>query len=301
MNAVSLLQAVRAPSLTAGAMPALVAAGLAAGQGLPISGTRLVLCLLGLVSLQAGVNLLNDYFDDASGLDADPEFADNPFPLGSRVIQDGLLSRTQVMGFAAICFGIGALCGLWLNAQLPGNGVLWLGLIGAFLGFAYTAPPLRIAYHGAGEPITFALFGPVAGMGSYYVLTGGVNGLSALVSTVVGLLAMAILFLHHFPQHDADKRHGKRTPIVRLGRARAGRLVPVILAAPYAIVTVSVALGVLPVATLLFLLTLPLAYAAVSSALSRSESPKAMARAVAQVLGVHFFGGLLLAGGLWLG
>ena len=30
-----------------------------------------------------------------------------------------------------------------------------LALAGALLGYFYTAPPLRIAYHGAGEPITF--------------------------------------------------------------------------------------------------------------------------------------------------
>ncbi|MCG8590467.1 MAG: prenyltransferase [Proteobacteria bacterium] len=296
----TLLRAVRAPSLTAGAMPALVAAATASFEGVSVAGGRLALALVGLVSLQAGVNLLNDYFDDASGLDADPEFADNPFPLGSRVIQEGALSPRGVLAAAAVCFAVGAACGLVLDRVHPGHVVLWLGTAGAALGTLYTAPPLRIAYRGAGEPITFALFGPVAGMGSYYVFAGHVTPLSALTSTLVGLLAMAILFIHHFPQHDADKRHGKRTPIVRLGRVRAGKLVPMLLATPYVLVTAAVVAGGLPAPTLAFWLTAPLAVSAARKALSRSESPKHMAVAVAQVLGVHFLGGIALAGGLWL-
>ena len=89
MNAGTLLRAVRAPSLTAGAMPVLTANALVAYQGFPVDGWALALTLVGMIAAQSGVNLVNDYFDDKSGLDADPEFADPVFPLGSRVIQQG--------------------------------------------------------------------------------------------------------------------------------------------------------------------------------------------------------------------
>jgi 1,4-dihydroxy-2-naphthoate octaprenyltransferase len=202
--------------------------------------------------------------------------------------------------FAIACFAVGAACGVQLNGVHPGNTVLWMGLVGAALGYFYTAPPLRIAYHGAGEPITFALFGPVAGLGSFYVLTGTASSAAAVVSVVIGLLAMAILFLHHFPQREADARHGKRTPIVRLGHARAGRLVAPILAAPFAIVLGAVAFGVLPWPALAIGLTAPLAFQAARTALARPEHGRAMAAAALQVLGVHFLGGAALAAGLWL-
>jgi len=55
-----------------------------------------------LVALQAGVNVVNDLFDDASGLDADPAFATNAFPLGSRVLQSGAL-LTRLMRPATSC------------------------------------------------------------------------------------------------------------------------------------------------------------------------------------------------------
>lgn len=294
------LRAVRAPSLAAGAMPVLVLTALVAYQGHPVHLGRFALTLLGMVALQAGVNLVNDYFDDESGLDADPDFARNPFPLGSRVIQAGELTRRQVLLLAGLCFAVGAGAGLVLDAIHPGHVVLWLGLAGAALGFFYTAPPLRIAYHGAGEPVTFLLFGPLAGLGVCYVQTGRVDAAALLLSCVVGVLAMAILYLHHFPQYEADARHGKRTPIVRLGPQGAGRLVPAILALPYAGVAAAVGLGFAPVWALAFFATLPLAVAASRTALRAASDARRMTRAFAQVAGLHLVGGLLLAGSLLL-
>jgi 1,4-dihydroxy-2-naphthoate octaprenyltransferase len=293
------LRAVRAPSLTAGAMPAVVAAAAARSDGYAIDVVHASVTFVGLVALQAGVNLVNDYFDDASGLDADPDFADSAFPLGSRVIQQGLLTRAAVKRAAIACFALGAACGLVLDAVHPGHVVLWIGLAGFALGFFYTAPPLRIAYRGVGEPITFALFGPVGGLGAYYVLTGTTSAAAAVVSCAVGLLAMAILFLHHFPQREADERHSKRTPIVRLGHAGAGRLVPAILAAPYLLVLAATWAGVIGWGALAMVLTAPLAVQVSRTALRRPDHARAMAGAALQTLAIHFFGGLLLAGGVW--
>lgn len=295
-----LLRALRAPSLVAGAMPAVVLTALAAHHGEPVHGLRFALVLLGLVALQGGVNVVNDLFDHESGLDADPEFASNPFPLGSRVIQTGSLGTRGMWGLAAACFAVGLVCGLWLDQVHPGHVVLWLGIAGFLLGFFYTAPPLRIAYHGAGEPVTFLLFGPLAGLGAYYVQTGRFDLAALGVSCVVGVLAMAILYMHHFPQHRADARHGKRTPVVRLGPAGAGRVVPVILALPYLGVVALVGAGLLPAWALAFFLSAPLAVSATRLALSRADDARAMTKAFAQVAGLQLVGGLLLAGSLLL-
>jgi 1,4-dihydroxy-2-naphthoate phytyltransferase len=294
----TLLRALRAPSLTAAAMPVLCVTALVAYEGHAVSGLYFALTLIGMVAAQGAVNLVNDYFDDASGLDADPEFSKNPFPLGSRVIQTGALSKRGVGIFAAVCAGIALACGVVLNAAQPGNTVLWIAVAAAALGYFYTAPPLRIAYHGAGEPVTFLLFGPLAGAGTAYVQTGGVSAACWLVSTVVGLLAMAILYMHHFPQHDADRRHGKRTPIVRLGPVGAGRLVPAILALPYVVLALSIAANALPAWTAIAFLSLPFAVVASRIALSTPGDPRRMTTAFASVFGLHFTGGLLLAGGL---
>jgi 1,4-dihydroxy-2-naphthoate octaprenyltransferase len=294
-----LIRALRAPSLTAGAMPVLTVTALVAYEGVTPSGLTFALTLLGMLAAQGAVNLVNDYFDDESGLDADPEFAKTPFPLGSRVIQTGALSKRGVATFAAACGAVAAACGLWLNFRAPGNALLWICLAAAALGYFYTAPPLRIAYHGAGEPVTFLLFGPLAGAGTYLAQTGRVTPACLVVSVVVGLLAMDILYMHHFPQHDADKRHGKRTPIVRLGPGGAGRLVPVLLALPYLVLAAGIASGLLPAAAWLSFLSLPFAVRASQIALRAPADAKRMTGAFAAVFGLHFTGGLLLAASLF--
>lgn len=294
----TLLRATRAPSLFAGALPALVLTALVAAEGGPVHWDRFALTWLGLVALQAGVNVVNDLFDDASGLDADPAFARNAFPLGSRVIQSGVLTRRGMWALAAACFGVGLACGLLLDRVHPGHVVLAIGVAGFLFGFFYTAPPLKLAYHGAGEPVIFLLFGPLAGLGTYYAQTGRFSLAALLLSCVVGLLDTAILFLHHFPQREADAKHGKRTPVVRLGAQAAARLVPWLLGLPFALVIASVALGAVPPAALAFLLSAPLALRAVRTALAQAADPRQMMRAFAQTMRFALGGGLALAGGL---
>lgn len=296
-----LLRATRAPSLLAGAIPTLVIPALVFQQGHAVALGAAALTFIGVTSLQAGVNVVNDLFDDESGLDADPDFEKSPFPLGSRVIQSGALTRRGMWILAAASFGLGLVCGLALNAIHPGNTVLWIGTLGAGLGYFYTAPPLRLAYMGVGEPIIFLLFGPLAGLGAYYVQTGRLDDpAGATISVALGILIMAVLFLHHFPQHLADARHGKMTPVVRLGPPTAGRLVPWLMALPFLVITAGVLAGWLPVLALAFLGGAVPAFQASRIALSHPEDGHRMTAAFGQVMLTLLAGGVLLMGGLVL-
>ncbi len=296
-----LLRATRAPSLLAGAMPAIVMPALVSWQGHEVHAVPALLTVLGLIALQAGVNVINDLFDDESGLDADPDFEKSPFPLGSRVLQTGALSRGGMWGLAAGCFGLGLVCGVSLDGIHPGHTVWWIGVAGAVLGYFYTAPPLKLAYYGLGEPIIFLLFGPMAGLGAYFVQTGRLeDGPALLVASALGVLIMAVLYLHHFPQHDADARHGKKTPIVRLGQVRAGRLVPVMLAIPFLLVGAAVVQGALPVLALAFLLGIVPAVSASRTALTQATDGRRMTAAFGQVMLTLLVGGGALAVGLAL-
>jgi 1,4-dihydroxy-2-naphthoate octaprenyltransferase len=105
--------------------------------------------------------------------------------------------------------------------------------------------------------------------------------------------------MHHFPQHDADKRHGKRTPVVRLGPGGAGRLVPVLLALPYGVLSLGIAAGLLPSAAWFFFLSVPFAVGASRIALRSPGDARRMTQAFANVFGLHFTGGLLLAASLF--
>ena len=73
----------------------------------------------------------------------------------------------------------------------------------------------------------------------------------------------------------------------------------VILAAPYLLVLAAAATGVIGWGGMALWLTAPLALRVSQTALKRPQHDRAMAAAAFQTLAIHFFGSLLLAGGIW--
>ena len=70
----------------------------------------------------------------------------------------------------------------------------------------------------------FLFFGVVAVAGSYFVQTEELRWEAFALSVPVGLLAAAILVVNNVRDIDTDRRAGKRTLAVKLGRERARRL-----------------------------------------------------------------------------
>src|SRR5258708_37496800 len=99
------IQAIRAPSLSAAAIPVLLGVAIAAGDGFFSLG-RLILALLGAIAIQAGTNLINDYYDYRSGADSEQSLGP------SMVIQRGLLTPEQVWRGGVVAFAIGGAIGL---------------------------------------------------------------------------------------------------------------------------------------------------------------------------------------------
>src|SRR5271154_2486577 len=101
------IRAVRAPSLSAAAIPVMLGGAISLREGF-FAGTRLLLALAGAIAIQAGTNLINDYYDFRSG-------ADSHNSLGpSMVIQRGLLTPEQVWRRGIAAFAVGAMLGLVL-------------------------------------------------------------------------------------------------------------------------------------------------------------------------------------------
>ena len=92
------IQAIRAPSLSAAAIPVLLGVAVAAREGFFSLG-RMILALVGAMAIQAGTNLINDYYDFRSGADSEQSLGP------SMVIQRGLLSADQVWRGGITAFG----------------------------------------------------------------------------------------------------------------------------------------------------------------------------------------------------
>ena len=70
----------------------------------------------------------------------------------------------------------------------------------------------------------FLFFGLVAVAGSYFVQTEELRWEALALAVPVGLLASAILVVNNVRDVDTDRRAGKRTLAVKLGREHARRL-----------------------------------------------------------------------------
>src|SRR5258708_9823714 len=64
------IQAIRAPSLSAAAIPVLLGVAIAARDGFFSLG-RMILALIGALAIQAGTHLINDYYDFRSAADSE--------------------------------------------------------------------------------------------------------------------------------------------------------------------------------------------------------------------------------------
>ncbi len=103
-----------------------------------------------------------------------------------------------------------------------------------------------------------------------------------------------MLYINEFPDYTADKKVGKNTLVVRLGREKAVNLYILIMAGVYLSIAGGVATGTLPLATLLGLITLPLAVRAIQHARKHYSTSFDLVPANAMTVTSHLATGLLL-------
>lgn len=239
------LRALRAPFLAASGLPVLLGAFAAFSEIGDLSFLRLALTLSGVLCVHLGANLANDYFDEITGCDR-ANLAPTPFSGGSRVIQEGLIPSRKILAVSVFFLAAGLVQGLVLNSMIPGNLVLFLGLVGIALGILYTAVPVKLSYRGVGELAVFAAFGPVEVAGSYLCQAGRVDLSVWWMSIPAGLLVLAILLVNEVLDIGGDERSGKRTLIVALGDRRGYMLFLMVFASAYAWIIMGLATGLYP-------------------------------------------------------
>jgi 1,4-dihydroxy-2-naphthoate octaprenyltransferase len=285
---------VRAPFFTAAAMPVLLGTALAWARTGEFSLWAFLLALVGTVCLQAGTNMTNDYFDHKWGSDeVNTEFA-NPFTGGSRLIQMGLVQPREMLWQGLGFFLVGSLVGLAL-AFTRSLAVLWLGVVGVFCGYFYTAPPFRLARTGLGELLVGVCFGPLPALGAYVVQTRALSWEPVVASLPVMLLIALVLWINEFQDAPADAAVGKDHLVVRLGRRRSAVVYGILLAAVYVSIVAGVLLnGVTPIA-LVGLLTAPMAVRAYRVAHVHYDHPQELVPANALTIRAHMTTGLLLS------
>jgi 1,4-dihydroxy-2-naphthoate polyprenyltransferase len=258
------LMAARPRTLPAAIAPVLVGTSLAGSEDV-FRPVAFAAALIGSVFIQIGTNLSNDYSDARRGADTEERLG----PV--RVTAGGLVPPRKVLVATWLAFGIAVAAGAYLIA-IAGWELLLVGLASIAAGVLYTGGPRPYGYEGLGELFVFGFFGIVAVVGSYYVQVEDLRGLAFALAVPVGLLAAAILMVNNIRDIDTDRRAGKRTLAVRLGRHRARRLFAAAAYVPFLWVTVVAVVAGMPWLLLVWL-SAPLAPGLVRTVAGRTDGP----------------------------
>jgi 1,4-dihydroxy-2-naphthoate octaprenyltransferase len=257
--------AARIRTLPAAIAPVLVGTALAGWQHV-FHPLRFVAALIGAIFIQVGTNLSNDYSDARRGADAEDRLG----PV--RVTAGGLVPPRQVLIATYVSFGVAVLAGVYLVA-VAGWQLLLVGAASILAGVLYTGGPKPYGYEGLGELFVFLFFGIVAVAGSYFVQVKHLDWKAFALAVPVGLLASAILVVNNFRDSDSDRRAGKRTLAVRLGRQRTRTMFAVIVYGAFLLAPVTWVFGPMKPWVLLPWLTLPLAAQIVREVRNRTDGP----------------------------
>jgi 1,4-dihydroxy-2-naphthoate octaprenyltransferase len=259
--------AARPRTLPAAIAPVLVgtAAAVEWADSLPRVGAFLA-ALVGSVFIQVGTNLANDYSDARRGADT----ADRLGPV--RVTSAGLVTPRRVLHATWIAFGVAIACGIYL-AVVAGIVILLVGAFSIAAGVLYTGGPRPYGYAGLGEIFVFLFFGLVAVNGSYYVQLEELNALPLGLSIAIGFLATAILVVNNVRDMETDRRAGKMTLAVRMGRGDAVALYRSLVLGAFVVLPLALLAGDGSWLPLIGLLALPLAIAPMRTLTNRTDGP----------------------------
>ena len=270
-------KAARAPFLIVSFLPAVLGGAIARAQG-SVDWVVFLCAVIGIVMAHSAGDFIDDYFDYRKGHLGNKvkQFHDSP-------LIGGKITLNQVLVATVLCLLVALAAGLYVFLK-AGAPVIWLTAAGAFIVLFYTSPPLMLNYRGFGESLLFFGFGPMIVAGLYVVLTGRFDWEPVIVSLVPGIFTMNIGVVSNTFDYADDIASGKRTFSVRFGQRAAVGLISGGTVIAYLAIILGVMGQLLPVWTLLAVLTLPLAISTVMQA-SRYDDPEgytpAMTRAIA--------------------
>ncbi|HAJ36657.1 MAG TPA: 1,4-dihydroxy-2-naphthoate polyprenyltransferase [Chloroflexi bacterium] len=286
------LLAARPKTLPAALSPVIVGTALAYADG-RLAWLPALAAALGALLLQILSNFANDYSDFFRG-------ADTPDRLGPvRVTSAGLITPEQMRGGIIAVIAASVLVGLYL-VWVGGWPILLIGVAGIAAALAYTGGPFPFGYYGLGELFVLLFFGVAAVCGTYYVQALTLTPLVVTASFAVGALVTAILVVNNYRDIDTDRRAGKRTLAVRLGRRGAQIEYAALLAFAFVLPVVMWLVQGAAAWVMLSWLTLPLAVQLVQT-LRRATDGPTLNKTLAGTARLGLLFSLLLAAGIVLG
>jgi 1,4-dihydroxy-2-naphthoate polyprenyltransferase len=242
-------QMTRPHTLTAAFVPVLLGTALALKYGTIHFGLFFAMLIASLL-IQAATNMFNEYYDFKRGLDTEHSVG-----IGGTIVRDGIKPRT-VMNLALGFYGMAILLGVYICA----NSSWWLAVVGIvcmIIGYLYTGGPLPIAYTPFGEFFAGLFMGMMIILISFFIQTGTVDSTSILVSIPSFVLVGGILMSNNIRDLDGDKKFGRKTLAILLGKKNAVYFLAGMFIFSYVWILGLIIAGIAPIWTALVLLSTP--------------------------------------------
>lgn len=212
------------------------------------------LVMLGALCAHISVNMLNEFHDFKSGLDQHTQRT--PFSGGSGALPADPAALGAVLYGGLLALLVTALLGIYF-ITLRGWALAPLGVLGGVIIVTYTQwlnrlPLMCLIAPGLG-------FGLLMVMGTHLVLSGGYSSFALLLALVPFFLVNNLLLLNQYPDLEPDRAAGRRHFLIVYGYQNARWIFALFNLGAYSVVVAGVALNLLPLWSLLALLSAPLA------------------------------------------
>lgn len=227
-----------------------------------------LLGFLGILLNHISVNVLNDYYDYKSGIDR--ETVRTPFSGGSGIIQANLLTPRQVLWLGIVAFILAVPIGIYF-IMVKGIILLPLLLVAALCVLLYTPLLTRLGWPEWAPGLGLGLL-PV--LGAYFIQAGSYTVPAVVVAVPAGILVHNLLLLNEFPDVEADRKAGRKTLPIVIGKDRSAWLYSALTVLVYLWLIGAVLAGQMPAFALLGLLTFPLALKAIRGSFQHRDMAK---------------------------
>lgn len=244
----------RPHTLTASFVPVFVGSMAAWTDG-KLNVFLFIAMLFASILIQAATNMFNEYYDFVRGLDTDESVG-----ISGTIVRDGLAPKT-VLRTALIFYVISALLGVFICIE-SSWWIAAVGLVCMLFGYLYTGGPYPIAYTPFGELFAGFFMGTVIIGISYFIQTSEVNARIVLISIPVAFFIGSILLSNNIRDLDGDRENGRKTLAILVGRRNAIGVLGGLFAAAHLWTIAMIAIDVLPIWSLLVLLSIPKAWKA---------------------------------------
>ncbi|MCR4860541.1 MAG: prenyltransferase [Bacteroidales bacterium] len=229
------LTATRYWSFPVSVMPVIATFAYLVSRGLVPSGARpylvLLLCILGVVLLHAGGNVLSDWFDYRSGVDNE-----NAFAVPNLVFHK--FEPAEYLRFSILLLAAGVAVGLAVTL-LSGPGLLLIGGIGVLLTLLYSF----LKYRALGDLDIFLIFGILPVLGTAYAVTGAHCPEALVLSLPIGIITVSVLHANNTFDTDTDRAAGIKTFAMLIGPKASSVLYCAYMVIPFVCVALAVILG----------------------------------------------------------